>query len=557
MTGTTRQHQTEQQAVGAAPAVASISAAKLRDIILGGEEHVVLDVREEVRFEKSHLFWAVNLPLSQLELQIGARVPRRGARIVLIDELDGLVERAAARLSRFGYTNLAILEGGVAGWKDAGFALYRGLNVPSKAFGEFVEHAYRTEHIEAKELKALQDAKADLVILDSRPLPEFTTRSIPGGVACPGAELTYRAHQYVKSPSTLVVVNCAGRTRSIIGAQSLINAGLPNRVVALKDGTMGWHLSGLKVATGETESVAAPEGEGLAKARAAAEKLQQRFGVKHIDEAKLQQFRKESDQRALYVFDVRQPAEYEAGHRPGVRHAEGGQLVQATDLYVGIRNARIVLTDDNGVRATHTAAWLNQIGWPEVYVLDGGLGKGTEGALEKGPEQRAVLGLDEAAVDAVTPAELQKLLGAGSVTVVDVQYSDAYVDGHIPGAWFAIRSRLPQDLARLPRFDNLVFTSSDGKLATLAAQDLQGSGADLHPKRVVRVLKGGTAAWVAAGLPLEKGDTHLASTADDIWVKPANRRTNAEAGMNDYLQWETDLVRQIEADKDVSFKRFA
>jgi len=553
MTDRTGKHQTEQQAAGAAPAVVSILAAKLRDLILGGEEHVVLDVREEVRFEKSHLFWAINLPLSQLELLIEARVPRRGVRIVLIDELDGLVEHAAARLSRFGYTNLAILEGGVAGWRDAGFALYRGLNVPSKAFGEFVEHAYGTEHIEAKELKALQDAKADLVILDSRTLPEFTTRSIPGGVACPGAELTYRAHQYVKSPSTLVVVNCAGRTRSIIGAQSLINAGLPNRVVALKDGTMGWHLSGLKVATGETVSVAAPEGDGLVKARAAAEKLQQRFGVRHIDEAKLEQFRKESDQRALYVFDVRQPAEYAAGHRPGVRHAEGGQLVQATDLYVGIRNARIVLTDDNGVRATHTAAWLNQIGWLEVYVLDGGLG---QGALEKGPEQKAVLGLDEAAVDAVTPAELHKLLDAGSVTVVDVQYSDAYIDGHIPGAWFAIRSRLPQDLARLPRFENLVFTSSDGKLATLAAQDLKGSDADLHPKRV-RVLKGGTAAWVAAGLPLEQGDAHLASTADDIWVKPANRRTDAEAGMNDYLQWETDLVRQIEADKDVSFKRFA
>ena len=146
------------------------------------------------------------------------------------------------------------MKGGLKAWRDAGYEVFTGVNVPSKAFGEVVEHENDTPRIDAADLQKLVDAKTDLVILDSRPMPEFNNMSIPGGIDCPGAELVYRVKDFAPSPKTLVVVNCAGRTRSIIGAQSLINAGLPNKVIALKNGTMGWHLAGLKVARGETKS---------------------------------------------------------------------------------------------------------------------------------------------------------------------------------------------------------------------------------------------------------------------------------------------------------------
>ena len=158
---------------------------------------------------------------------------------------------------------------------------------PSKAFGEVVEHENDTPRIDAADLQKLVDAKTDLVILDSRPMPEFNNMSIPGGIDCPGAELVYRVKDFAPSPETLVVVNCAGRTRSIIGAQSLINAGLPNKVIALKNGTMGWHLAGLKVARGETKSFG-PQGPEAAKfAQAAAANIAKKMNIKKIDKAGL------------------------------------------------------------------------------------------------------------------------------------------------------------------------------------------------------------------------------------------------------------------------------
>src|SRR6267142_5795800 len=122
-----------------------------------------------------------------------------------------------------------------------------------------------------------------MVVLDSRPFEEYQRMCIPGGVDTPGAELAYRVHDLAADEQTLVVVNCAGRTRSIIGCQSLRNAGIANRVVALKDGTMGWQLSGREVEQGASRRAVDPSAAGLAKAEAAAERVAQRFGVKFVD----------------------------------------------------------------------------------------------------------------------------------------------------------------------------------------------------------------------------------------------------------------------------------
>src|SRR5258708_3955800 len=247
--------------------------------------------------------------------------------------------------------------------------------------------------------------------------------SIPGGIDCPGAELVYRVHDLVKSPATLVVVNCAGRTRSIIGAQSLINAGLENRVVALKDGTMGWHRAGLARERGAERVAPPPSACGLEKAAAAAAAVARRFDVRKIGLAELERFGAEPDRCSLYLLDVRSPEEFRAGHRPGSRSAPGGQLVQATDAYVGTRNARLVLVDDTGVRATMTASWLIQMGWPEVFVLEGGL---EATPLERGPAPRVVLGLEGLAAERVTPAELQGLLDRGEAVALDLRTSLPY-----------------------------------------------------------------------------------------------------------------------------------
>src|SRR5262249_18722553 len=150
-----------------------------------------------------------------------------------------------------------------------------------------VEHRCGTPHIAAAELKRRLDAGEKIVIVDSRPIGEFRAMSIPGALDCPGAELVYRVPDLAPSPDTLVVVNCAGRTRSIIGAQPLRNARLPNPVIALENGTMGWELAGLELARGREETAPLPSAEGLARARALADDVARRFDITRIDDAAL------------------------------------------------------------------------------------------------------------------------------------------------------------------------------------------------------------------------------------------------------------------------------
>src|ERR1700691_4217724 len=181
-----------------------INAATLRGWIADGAELALLDAREEGEFGTSHLFWSIPCPLSQAELRARALLPRRGTRIVCTDDGRGLAERLAAWVETGGHTNVAVLDGSTKAWEQAGYVLFSGVNVPSKAFGEWVEHHYGTESVEARELKGWIDAKRDMVVLDSRTLEEFTRMSIPSGISVPGGELEYGEGDIVPVPKTLL-----------------------------------------------------------------------------------------------------------------------------------------------------------------------------------------------------------------------------------------------------------------------------------------------------------------------------------------------------------------
>jgi rhodanese-related sulfurtransferase len=525
----------------------TVSAAAVRTLLKDGGEIALLDVREEGVFsDEGHPFFANSVPLSRLELMIHPLVPRFGTRIIVLDGGDeGLAERAAAKLQAIGYRDVAVMAGGAKAWGAAGYELFTGVNVPSKAFGELVEHRCGTPHIAAAELKRRVDAGEDLLIVDSRPMAEFRNMSIPGAFDCPGAELVYRVPAKLASPDTLVVVNCAGRTRSIIGAQSLRNAGLANPVMALENGTMGWELAGFQSSRGRDDALPPPSASGLAAARKLAGDVAHRFAIERIDDAALAGFRRDAETRTLYLFDVRGPEEFAAGHLAGSRSAPGGQLIQATDVYMATRNACIVLVDDDGVRSVMTASWLKQMGCEQVYVLAGGL---AGRALVAGDERPDIPGLDRASAATISAAELKAALDNGGATVVDLAPSLAYEAGHIPGAWFAVRARLPGSLARVPRAPMLVLTSPDGILARLAAAELSTTAF-----AEIRILEGGTAAWRAAGLPLTKDREAMADTPNDCWRRPYDPYAG-EGARERYLRWEIDLVHQIEREGDVGFR---
>ena len=522
--------------------VRSLSAAQVKTMLGDGEEVALIDLREELIYSQNHLLWARSIPLSRLELKFARLVPRLTTRIVLCDDDDGLAQRASQILALARYTNLFILKGGVAAWTAAGFEVFSGVNVPSKAFGEHVEHSCGTPSISAQELDILMRGGADMVVLDSRPFDEFQRISIPTATNVPGAELVLRVHDLAPSPETLVVVNCAGRTRSIIGAQSLINAGVPNKVAALRNGTMGWSLAGFSCDKDKQKKASKVSGKSLAWAKSAAEKIVRRFGIERIDRATLNRWRAEENERTLYVFDVRDPAEYEAGHVAGAVSAPGGQLVQATDQYAGTLGARIVLVDDAEVRAAMTASWLRQMGWKDVFVL-------VQAGTEKGWPAIPLFGTPPRPESAIDCARLLADLAKENATVIDLSPSREYRKGHISGAWFAIRSRLARAFNKITPRDNIVLTSENGFIAGLAVAE-----ASELTKLPVQYLKGGNAAWKAAGYPFST-DARMADEAVDAWLKPYERSGDTKDAMSEYLAWETDLLPRIARDGTCNFMK--
>ena len=527
----------------------TISADTLTNWLLDGDELAVLDAREQGVYFDSHLFHAACIPLSSLELTLPRVVPRKTTRIVWCDagaqDKAGLATRAAAKATGLGWTNCHILDGGTAGWAANGGELYAGVNVPSKAFGEFVEHTYDTPRIPAAELKAMIDDGTDMVVLDSRPMGEYRNMSIPTGIDCPGAELVHRVKEMAPNPDTLVVVNCAGRTRSIIGSQSLINAGLENRVVALENGTMGWELAGFEVARGHETHAPDPSETSQAWSTEAAAAVGKRFGVREISVDELTAWQGDSE-RTTYLLDVRTPEEFSEGHLSASLLAPGGQLVQATDEYVATRNARLVLVDDNGVRATMTASWLQQLGWSDAVVLAGGVA-GHE--LRTGPGSRQSV----PTAPLVKVAELAARLDEhpDTTTVLDLGSSLKYRKrGHIPGAWWGVRSRLAQARETIGETEYLALTSTDGQLAKLAVAEAAALWADAE----VVALAAGNKGWRHAEHAMEPGFDRATTEANDVWYKPYDHEgAVVEQHMRDYLTWEIALVEQLDRDPTVSF----
>lgn len=518
----------------------------IRQALLAEQEIALIDVREEDPFAQGHPLFAANFPAGRLELDAWSRIPRRSTAIVVYDNGEGLAEPAARTLQQLGYTDVALLQGGLQGWKDAGGEIFIDVNVPSKAFGELVESVRHTPSLSAEEVRSLLQRHADVVVLDARRFDEYQTMNIPGSISVPGAELVLRAQALAPNPATQIIVNCAGRTRSLIGTQSLVNAGIPNPVAALRNGTIGWTLAGQTLEHGADRQFGPVSAEQQTQAASKARAVADRAGVRRANTTDLARFTAETG-RTTYLFDVRTAEEYAAGHLPGFRSAPGGQLVQETDHSAPVRGARMVLADTDGVRANMTASWLAQMNW-EVWVLEP---VPADALVESGiptpsyPEPQGPF-------QSVPATELAAWLNrepAGTTAVIDTTTSANYVKRHIPGAWFVLRSQLAEAVARIPQAKRYVLTCGSSLLARYAAVDLARlTGAEVY------VLQGGTLAWIEAGLPLEHGPSHLASPRIDRYRRPYEGTDNPREAMQAYLDWEFGLVEQLGRDGTHGFQ---
>jgi len=517
--------------------------AFIRAALLEKREIALLDVREEDPHAEAHPLFAANLPLARIELDAFAKLPRRDAPLVTFDGGEGLAEKAAEKLRALGYENVAVFAGGLDGWRAAGGEVFRDVNTPSKAFGEWVEAKAHTPSLSAAQVKALIDQGEDMVILDARRFDEYQTMSIPTATSVPGAELVLRAPALAPDPRTKIIVNCAGRTRSLIGAQSLIDAGLPNPVYALRNGTIGWTLAGQVLERGATRRFPDISAAAAKEAAARAKRVADGAGVGRASFAEVRDWARQQG-RTTYLFDVRTPEEFAAGRLPGFRSTPGGQLVQETEMVAPVRGARIVLFDTLGARADMTASWLARMGW-QVHVLDG---VETAALTETGPWSAPTPPPPEH--PAVSVDALAALLEKGEALAVDFASSAHFAKGHIPGAWWALRSRLAADFSRLPKAPAYVLTCGAGLLARFAAPEFSALA-----KSPVFALEGGNRAWAASGRALEAGTTRLASPRIDRYLRPYEGVDNAAKAMRAYLEWEYGLVAQLARDGTHHFRK--
>ncbi len=415
---------------------------------------------------------------------------------------------------------------------------------------------YQVPEFHPEELYERQQRGEKLVILDSRTPEEHRRSTIPGARSAPGGELALRISALAPDPDTTVVVHCAGRTRSIIGARILQRMGYTN-IYDLRNGTMGWRMAGLDLEMGSQRlELPEPTAEGLAEAEAFAARIAAEDGVQSLTIDALQGLMARADQENVYLIDVRTQEEYAAGHIPGFQWSPGGQVVQRSDDVAAVRNGRVVFACDGRVRATVTASWYRQMGFPNTYAVDGGVTawrdsglaleqsqQSGEGGYDEGLQSEQPFGFETARqqVERVSPETLQERLdSAGAPVVLYVDTSRDFANGHIPGSHWQSRDWLEHRIAdRVPdKSAELVVTCANGFSSMLAGATLKTLG-----YASVAVLEGGVRAWQQAGHAIETGLSGIMSPPTDVLVMGIDRNW---ADAMYYLRWEEELGEKYE-----------
>lgn len=528
-----------------------ITPATLKQWLHDGQEVAVLDIREHGQYGEEHLFYIVSVPYSKLEVEVARLVPRKNVRMVLVGHEHGaLSSKACQRLHAMGYQNIHVLDGAMPAWKKAGLEVFAGVNLPSKAFGELAEHAFDTPRITALELNQKITAKENMVILDGRPFAEYKKMSIPTAVCCPNGELALRIDEIAPDPETTIVINCAGRTRSIIGAQTLINLGIPNKVLALENGTQGWYLQDLPLDHGQTRKYPDHINDaGMDTRKLRAKTLAEKQHVQFVDSNTVYAWLKERD-RSTFLCDVRTPEEYARGTVLNAQHTPGGQLVQATDQYVGVKGARLVLIDQEGIRAPAMASWLAMLGWEVAVWTDAFSVASThmqDNEIKQGEQQ-----VDDIAsskdISQIGSEQIAALMHSG-VNVIDLRPSMKFRETHLLGAVWSIRPNLSQ-LTQLSKEKPVLLIAEDIETAKLASLDLLEIGvkqifANIDTPNI----------WKAANLSLESSpNTPTNEQCIDYLFFVHDRHDGNKAAARQYLAWEINLLAQIDDLEKSTFK---
>jgi len=532
-----------------------MTAAALKSLLDRQATCAVIDVRDPGEYNDAHIPGSSLVPRRQLEFRMPRLVPWPGTQLIVCDDDGRRAALAAATLESIGFTQVAVLAGGINRWTTEGYPTEWGVNVPSKDFGEKLQVVHHVAEMHPEELRARQQRGEKIVLLDSRTPEEHRRATIPGGRSAPNGEVALHIADLAPDPETTIVVHCAGRTRSIVGARLLQRMGYP-KVFDLRNGTMGWMMAGLELESGSTRvELPAPSPASLAKAEAFAAHIAGEDGVRSLSIPALRELMARADRENVYLIDVRTSDEYALGHIPGFQWFPGGQAVQRADDLVAVKNGQVVFACDGRVRATVAASWYRQMGFPNVHVIDGGTTAWVAGgqALARREATSGPRGYDEgigealpagydaakAQLEMLDPAGLEaRRTGSQPPVVIFVGTSRDFISGHVPGASWAPRGWLELSIGEIaPSKDSaLVVTCANGLDSVLAGATLRALGYSR-----VAALADGMKAWLRAGLTAERGLSGVMNPPKDVLTMGTDR-TWAEAIQ--YLRWEEDLGKK-------------
>ena len=535
-----------------------MTASTLKDLLDAQATFALIDVRDAGEYNDSHIPGASLVPRRQLEFRMARLVPCRATQVVVCDDDGRRARLAAATLERMGFRQVAVLDGGINRWATDGNPTEWGVNVPSKDFGEKVQVMHQVPELRPEELHELQQKGKKIVLLDSRTPEEHRRATIPGGRSAPNGEVVMHIADLAPDPDATIVVHCAGRTRSIIGARLLQRMGYP-KVYDLRNGTMGWMMAGLELEYGSTRlDLPAPSASARAQAEEFAKRIAAEDSVRTLSVADLRALMAKTESENVYLIDVRTSEEYARGHIPGFQWFPGGQAVQRADDLVAVKNGHVVFACDGYVRATVAASWYRQMGFPNVYVVDGGTtawaasgqALATTGpsvgprGYDEGIGGAGPAGYDDARkhVETVTAQALEeRRKSASPPTVIYVDTSKDFAAGHVPGARWVPRGwlELTVEEAAPGKDAPIVVTCENGVSAVLAGATLKSLG-----YQRVAVLDEGMQGWRRASLPVERGLSGVMNPPKDVLTMGTDR-TWAEAIQ--YLRWEEELGKKYGA----------
>ncbi|WP_373086624.1 rhodanese-like domain-containing protein [Sneathiella sp.] len=513
----------------------------------------LFDVREPGESQNGHIPSATFLPRRMLEYRLPELLSTKATPVILYDSGqadDSRAKLAAQSMDDFGYTDVTGLDRGAAAWQSAGHELATGWNVPGKDFGERQLAVSNVPYLSPDELADRLAQGEKIGIFDVRTPGEYRESSIPGSISAPSFEWASHIKDIADTYDT-IIIHCAGRTRSIIGAATACALGIDN-IHSLENGTMGWILADRELAKGQDGILGTPSDKSRRYAQQRSRQLADESGAAYIAADTLRNWSNDRSHTPVYIFDTRDMDAYTAGHIPGAISLPGGQACQRADDFAAVPGSRIVFVDDDDARAALSAYWYCRMGFPNVSVLDQGMPGWLQMQypIETGRGRSALLGLESAeratqAYDAVAFAKVLDL--EKPPLVIDVGTSEQFAACHIRGAIWIPRGSLEDKINDYANTSTpLVLTARDPNQSTFAAASLVAKGFTDVRRLLVPGKDWHQSLSTETGLP-----EGMASTQDTLAIPYLQNK----ARMREYLEWEEKLGQKHKSESSTSGAR--